>query len=74
MAGHTSRCTPVHNGRLVAFDVTATGLEGRWLPWTVLEFRGNPYADAAALADDWCQGDVTDLRLVDVLSNEAAGS
>lgn len=65
---------PVYEGRLVAFEVTARGAEGRWLPWAVLDYQGNPYEHAAALVDDWCQGHVRDLRLVDVMSSEAEGS
>lgn len=66
---------PVFEGRLAAFDVAARVARGRWLPWNVLGFRQNPYEAAAALADDWCDGTVADLRLVDVLpGSEADGS
>lgn len=65
---------PVFQGCVVAFDVTAPGAQDRWLPWGILTFGGNPYEDASALADDWCQGAVADLRLVDVITGEAAGS
>ncbi|KAA0238069.1 hypothetical protein EDM76_05445 [bacterium] len=33
---------PVHEGRMVTFDVRAREAQGRWLPWSVLEFAGNP--------------------------------
>ena len=66
---------PVLEGAIVAFDVTAPEARGRWLPWDLLDYAGNPYETAAALADDWCGGDITDLRLVDALSfPEQAGS
>jgi hypothetical protein len=65
---------PVFDGRLVAFDVHTAGARDRWLPWGILTFGGNPYEDASALADDWCQGAVADLRLVDVISGSAMGS
>ncbi len=59
---------PVYQGGLVVFDVSARAARGRWLPWDVLEFGGNPYEAAAALADDWCGGALSDLTLVDVMS------
>lgn len=59
---------PVFEGRLVAFDVSASAARGRWLPWDVLAFGGNPYEAAAELADNWCGGAVADLALADVLS------
>jgi hypothetical protein len=59
---------PVLEGRLVAFDVSAREARGRWLPWDVLDWRGNPYECASALADDWCGGAIGDLRLADVMS------
>lgn len=59
---------PVFEGRLVVFDVAASAARGRWLPWDILEFGGNPYETAAALADEWCDGAVTDLSLADVMS------
>jgi hypothetical protein len=59
---------PVYEGRLVVFEVRAPGVRGRWLPWTVMEYGANPYETAAALADDWCQGAVSSLGVVDVLS------
>lgn len=66
---------PVFEGGLVVFDVTAAEARGRWLPWNILAFRGNPYEEAAALADDWCDGEIADLRLADVISTtSAAGS
>ncbi len=64
----------VHEGRLVAFDVTAPEAEGRWLPWAILDHGGNPYEAASALIDDWCHGStMTDLRLVDVISRARPG-
>ena len=66
---------PVHEGRLVAFDVTTPEAEGRWLPWAILDHGGNPYETASALIDDWCRGStMTDLRLVDVISRPTPGS
>jgi hypothetical protein len=59
---------PVFAGRLVVFDVKAREAHGRWLPWDVLPWGANPYETAAALGDDWCDGAVTDLRLVDLMS------
>ncbi len=59
---------PVFEGRLLAFDVTAREARGRWLPWDVLAWGGNPYEAASALADDWCGGAISDLRIVDVMS------
>lgn len=59
---------PVFEGRLVVFDVAAEQARGRWLPWDVLEFGGNPYETAAALVDEWCGGAVESLELVDALS------
>jgi hypothetical protein len=59
---------PVFEHGLVVFDVTARQARGRWLPWDVMEFGANPYETAAALADDWCDGNLSDLMLVDVLS------
>lgn len=59
---------PVFEGRLVAFDVRAGQVHGRWLPWAVIDFRQNPYEAAALLADDWLDVPLTDLRIADVLS------
>lgn len=64
---------PVFEGRLVVFDVSAREARGRWLPWDVLEWGGNPYECASALADDWCEGAMNDLRLVDVMSFAVEG-
>jgi len=64
---------PVFEGRLVVFDVSAKEARGRWLPWTVLPFQGNPYVAASELVDEWCAGMVGDLRLVDVMSFEMPG-
>lgn len=65
---------PIFEARIIAFDVAAPGARDRWLPWGILTYGGNPYEDASALADDWCQGSVGDLRLVDVLTGTAVGS
>lgn len=65
---------PVFEGRLVVFDVTAAEAHGRWLPWDVMAFGGNPYEAASALADDWCGGAISDLSLVDVMSFAAGSS
>ncbi len=59
---------PVYEGRLVVFDVAASAARGRWLPWDILAFGGNPYEAAAELADNWCEGAISDLALADVLS------
>lgn len=60
---------PVFGGELVVFDIEGRGgIEGRWLPWSLLEYRANPYEAASALADTWCEVGMDDLRLVDVLS------
>jgi hypothetical protein len=59
---------PVYRRRLVVFDVEAPQARGRWLPWDVLDFRGNPYETAAALADTWCGGAISSLTLADVMS------
>lgn len=64
---------PVFQGRLVVFDVAASAARGRWLPWDILEFGGNPYETAATLADDWCEGAVTDLALADAMSFPVGG-
>lgn len=64
---------PVFAGRLVVFDVTVREARGRWLPWDVLEWAGNPYEAAAALADQWCDGAPSDLRLVDLMSFTVEG-
>ncbi|MCE7929421.1 MAG: hypothetical protein HUU14_08575 [Dehalococcoidia bacterium] len=64
---------PVHEGRMVTFDVRAREAQGRWLPWSVLEFAGNPYMTASELADDWCDGAISDLSLVDVMSFNPPG-
>ena len=34
----------------------------------MLAWGGNPYEAASALADDWCAGAISDLRIVDVMS------
>src|SRR5512139_876083 len=59
---------PVFEGRLLVFDVAASAARGRWLPWDILEFGGNPYEAAATLADEWCGGAVADLALADAMS------
>jgi hypothetical protein len=63
---------PVFEGGLVVFDVAAPEARGRWLPWNILAFRGHPYEEAAGLADDWCDGEISDLRLIDVMSSASA--
>ncbi len=69
----TVHLVPVHEGRLVAFDVRAREAQGRWLPWCVLEYAGNPYVTASELAEDWCEGAISDLRLADVMSFSPPG-
>ena len=64
---------PVFAGAVVAFDVSARDARGRWLPWDLLPYGGNPYETAAALGDDWCDGAVLDLAIVDALSFPLAG-
>lgn len=64
---------PVLERRLVVFDVSAEQARGRWLPWAVMDFGQNPYEAASALADDWCQGAVSDLTLADVMSFPVQG-
>lgn len=64
---------PVFEGRLLIFDVQASAARGRWLPWDILEFGGNPYEAAATLVDQWCGGAVSDLALADVMSFPFAG-
>ncbi len=59
---------PVFEGRLVVFDVAAKAARGRWLPWDILQFGGNPYEAAATLVDQWCEGRVQDLALADAMS------
>jgi hypothetical protein len=72
--GHIAvHLVPVHQGHLVAFDVTARAAAGRWLPWDLLPYGGNPYETAAELGDEWCDGAVTSLALVDALSFLAPG-
>jgi hypothetical protein len=63
---------PVYKGRIVAFDVSGPA-SGRWLPWDLLPYEGNPYETASELGDDWCDGAVVDLRVVDALSLAAPG-
>jgi hypothetical protein len=65
---------PVFEGRLVVFDVAAREARGRWLPWDVLGWGANPYEAASALADEWCDVPVIDLRLVDIMSFPFEGS
>ena len=69
----TIHLVPVRDGGLLAFDVSAQGAHGRWLPWAVLEFGQNPYEAASTLADDWCAVSLRDLALVDVMSIESEG-
>lgn len=69
----TVHLVPVHEGRLLAFDVRAGEAQGRWLPWCVIEFAGNPYVTASELADDWCEGAISDLALADVMSFTTPG-
>lgn len=65
---------PVLEGRLVVFDIEGPGeIAGRWLPWAVLPFQGNPYEAASALADTWCDVPMVDLRLVDAMSFAGPG-
>ncbi len=64
---------PVLSGQLVAFDLRVSDGRGRWLPWTVMDFGASPYVTASELAEQWCQGAVSDLSLADVMSFETQG-
>lgn len=64
----TVNLVPVFEGRLVVFDVAAKEARGRWLPWDVLDWGGNPYECASTLADQWCGVDMLDLTLADVMT------
>lgn len=64
---------PVFREQLIVFDVTAQQARGRWLPWDVIDYGANPYEAASGLVDDWCDGALSDLSLVDVLSLDAPG-
>ena len=66
----TVHVVPVLQGQLVAFLLEAPGPGGRWLPWTVLKQGANPYEIASTIIDEWCDGAMSDLRLVDVISRE----
>ncbi len=66
----TVHVAPVLQGQLVAFLLEAPGPGGRWLPWTVLKQGANPYEIASTIIDEWCDGAMSDLRLVDVISRE----
>lgn len=59
---------PVYEGQLTVFDVEASQARGRWLPWDILQWGGNPYELASELADLWCQVPLADLTLADVMS------
>ncbi len=63
---------PVLEGRLVAFlvETPASPPGERWLPWTPLPQGANPYEIAATIVDEWCDGALSDLRLVDVISRD----
>ncbi|MXW25952.1 MAG: hypothetical protein F4Z77_06645 [Dehalococcoidia bacterium] len=67
----TVHVAPVLEGRIVAFVLEAGGPKGSWLPWTVLPQGGNPYEIASTIVDQWCDGAMSDLRLVDVISRES---
>ena len=69
----TVHLVPVHDGRLVVFDVLADAASGRFLPWAVADFGQNPYEAASLLADDWLDVPLRDLSLADVLSLEVPG-
>ena len=66
----TVHVVPVLEGRAVAFVLEPGGPAGRWLPWTVLNQGANPYEIASTIVDEWCEGAMSDLRLVDVISRE----
>ena len=69
----TVHVAPVLEGQLVAFVLDAPGPGGRWLPWTTLKHGANPYEIASTVVDEWCDGAMSDLRLVDVISREGDG-
>ncbi|MEX2081200.1 MAG: hypothetical protein WEC33_06255 [Dehalococcoidia bacterium] len=65
---------PCWDGRLAVFEIAEPEqFRGRWLPWTVLPFRANPWEIASALADEWCGVGLADLSLVDVMSFDLPG-
>ncbi len=66
----TVHVVPVLQGQLVTFLLEAPGPGGRWLPWTVLKQGANPYEIASTIIDEWCDGAMSDLRLVDVISRD----
>ena len=66
----TVHVVPVLQGQLVTFLLDSPGPGGRWLPWTVLKQGANPYEIASTIVDEWCDGAMSDLRLVDVISRE----
>jgi len=66
----TTHVVPVFQGKLVIFDLESSAVSGRWLPWTTMEYGENPYVTASAIVDEWCQGAIKELRLVDVMSNQ----
>ena len=68
----TVHVAPVLEGQLVSF-VLDGGPSGRWLPWTTLKHGANPYEIASTVVDEWCDGAMSDLRLIDVISREGDG-
>ena len=66
----TAHIVPVFQRKLVVFEIIASAVRGRWLPWTTMAYGENPYVTAAAVVDEWCQGAINDLRLVDVISTQ----
>lgn len=64
---------PAFETDLVLFEVHLKQARGKWLPWDVIDFAANPYEAASGLVDDWCEGAMSDLALVDVLSLEGPG-
>ncbi len=64
----TTHVVPVFHGKLVLFEFEERSIAGRWLPWTTMEYGDNPYVTASAIVDEWCNGAMRDLRLVDVMS------
>ncbi len=64
----TVHVVPVLKGKLVVFELDSRTVTGSWLPWTTMDYGDNPYVTASAVVDEWCDGAMRDLRLVDVIS------
>ena len=70
----TVHVAPVLEGQRSSCPSSSMGdRAGRWLPWTTLKHGANPYEIASTVVDEWCDGAMSDLRLVDVISREGDG-